>query len=52
MTYKRDDTYSGWTQDIIRMVDELHQRGYGTIRIQKDGWTIHASRDPEEGNDE
>lgn len=43
--YRQGDTYSGWTQDIIRVAQELRLMGATSVAIEKDGWQVRADFD-------
>lgn len=38
--YTHDDTYSGWTQDVIRLMHEAHTRGATHVEIRHKEWTV------------
>jgi hypothetical protein len=38
--YKRDDTYSGTTQDVIRLIHEAEQRGVARVEIRHKDWHV------------
>jgi hypothetical protein len=39
-TYRRSDTYSGPTQDVIRMIHEAYVRGAISVEITHDKWHV------------
>ncbi len=38
--YRTGDTYSAWTQDVVRLIDEAFQRGASTVEIRNDVWHV------------
>lgn len=39
-TYKLNDTYSGYTQDVIRLIHEAYERGATRIDIHHEMWNV------------